>query len=114
MSIESVALMPRDPKNIGCPTWPPRIVMASPLLTPAKTGATHTKLSQRIARIEMLSADIAMMSPSVASSSRNSAGRRSEEHTSELQSHSDLVCRLLLEKKKDSPSAASRPHTLPA
>src|SRR5438034_11815102 len=26
-------------------------------------------------------------------------GTRSEEHTSELQSHSDLVCRLLLEKK---------------
>src|SRR5438034_7357502 len=31
---------------------------------------------------------------------------RSEEHTSELQSHSDLVCRLLLEKKKTS---ATRP-----
>src|SRR5437667_10911484 len=30
------------------------------------------------------------------------AGRRSEEHTSELQSHHDLVCRLLLEKKKTS------------
>src|SRR5438034_7899825 len=30
---------------------------------------------------------------------------RSEEHTSELQSHSDLVCRLLLEKKKDARSA---------
>src|SRR5438034_13271 len=29
---------------------------------------------------------------------------RSEEHTSELQSHSDLVCRLLLEKKKKSVS----------
>src|SRR5436190_18983007 len=28
---------------------------------------------------------------------------RSEEHTSELQSHSDLVCRLLLEKKKQAP-----------
>src|SRR5260221_5104871 len=27
---------------------------------------------------------------------------RSEEHTSELQSHSDIVCRLLLEKKKKS------------
>src|SRR5438132_8829822 len=26
---------------------------------------------------------------------------RSEEHTSELQSHSDLVCRLLLEKNRD-------------
>src|SRR5215204_3463925 len=29
------------------------------------------------------------------------ARRRSEEHTSELQSHSELVCRLLLEKKKN-------------
>src|SRR5260370_28217893 len=28
---------------------------------------------------------------------------RSEEHTSELQSHLNLVCRLLLEKKKNSP-----------
>src|SRR5260370_4384704 len=28
------------------------------------------------------------------------ARRRSEEHTSELQSHLNLVCRLLLEKKK--------------
>src|SRR2546428_4428988 len=31
--------------------------------------------------------------------------RRSEEHTSELQSRSDLVCRLLLEKKKELHSA---------
>src|SRR5260221_10597447 len=31
---------------------------------------------------------------------RPDRARRSEEHTSELQSHSDLVCRLLLEKKK--------------
>src|SRR5438034_6447803 len=30
----------------------------------------------------------------------NKEHQRSEEHTSELQSHSDLVCRLLLEKKK--------------
>src|SRR4051812_49910597 len=29
------------------------------------------------------------------------AARRSEEHTSELQSHVNLVCRLLLEKKKN-------------
>src|SRR5437588_5073150 len=34
---------------------------------------------------------------------------RSEEHTSELQSHSDLVCRLLLEKKKK-PLIQHRPH----
>src|SRR5438034_5265551 len=32
---------------------------------------------------------------------------RSEEHTSELQSHSDLVCRLLLEKKKKEKRQAS-------
>src|SRR5690242_21265616 len=33
-------------------------------------------------------------------------GRRSEEHTSELQSHVNLVCRLLLEKKKAPASTA--------
>src|SRR5690242_18400557 len=32
--------------------------------------------------------------------SRDVRGERSEEHTSELQSHVNLVCRLLLEKKK--------------
>src|SRR5690348_17499974 len=36
---------------------------------------------------------------------------RSEEHTSELQSPVHLVCRLLLEKKKQSPNA---PHTVVA
>src|SRR5438034_4039377 len=33
---------------------------------------------------------------------------RSEEHTSELQSHSDLVCRLLLEKKKTKKTEKSK------
>src|SRR5260370_19454870 len=48
--------------------------------------ATHVLLSQ----------------PVVASSceSRTCVAWRSEEHTSELQSHLNLVCRLLLEKKK--------------
>src|SRR5438034_8856686 len=41
---------------------------------------------------------------------RNPAwGLRSEEHTSELQSHSDLVCRLLLEKKNTSFPLPHRP-----
>src|SRR5215211_8089246 len=42
--------------------------------------------------------------------------RRSEEHTSELQSHSDLVCRLLLEKKKKKPNLhhlQDKQHTNP-
>src|SRR3712207_8547024 len=34
---------------------------------------------------------------------RNIASARSEEHTSELQSRQYLVCRLLLEKKKNTP-----------
>src|SRR2546427_9276108 len=36
---------------------------------------------------------------------------RSEEHTSELQSQSNLVCRLLLEKKKKTKSKPSTPYT---
>src|SRR5436190_16211254 len=36
---------------------------------------------------------------------------RSEEHTSELQSHSDLVCRLLLEKKKNILTHEGSQHT---
>src|SRR5947207_4309803 len=35
---------------------------------------------------------------------------RSEEHTSELQSHSDLVCRLLLEKKKKTQNKTDTPN----
>src|SRR5207248_10380420 len=38
--------------------------------------------------------------PHVAHASRNERLGRSEEHTSELQSPYDIVCRLLLEKKK--------------
>src|SRR5256886_3906717 len=42
---------------------------------------------------------------------RRAASRRlrSEEHTSELQSQSNLVCRLLLEKKKNMRSVCRRP-----
>src|SRR2546430_7717065 len=36
--------------------------------------------------------------------------RRSEEHTSELQSQSNLVCRLLLEKKKNIPTCRTQPY----
>src|SRR2546430_8646860 len=37
---------------------------------------------------------------------------RSEEHTSELQSQSNLVCRLLLEKKKNLPTPSTTRQTL--
>src|SRR5476649_1702727 len=44
------------------------------------------------------------------SSAAGSRPRRSEEHTSELQSHSDIVCRLLLEKKKHSYAHDRHPY----
>src|SRR2546421_9710932 len=40
-------------------------------------------------------------------------GGRSEEHTSELQSRSDIVCRLLLEKKKNNDEPPHDPHICP-
>src|SRR3989440_871123 len=42
---------------------------------------------------------------------RRRASSRLEEHTSELQSRSDLVCRLLLEKKKKSNNIRSEEQT---
>src|SRR5437868_9655437 len=52
------------------------------------------------------------------SSQRSSFGKagafaRSEEHTSELQSRFDLVCRLLLEKKKKNTIPTTPPHLIP-
>src|SRR5438034_9213433 len=53
----------------------------------------HTNDAPRLARLGLYAArHYAEIAPDVP--------HRSEEHTSELQSHSDLVCRLLLEKKK--------------
>src|SRR5690242_21274346 len=43
---------------------------------------------------------------------RNQRGDRSEEHTSELQSHVNLVCRLLLEKKKKNNKSKIEIHKL--
>src|SRR5207253_9328578 len=56
--------------------------------------------------------------PRIPRSPGRCASRRSEEHTSELQSRGHLVCRLLLEKKKHTLGEACRPttvrHTPPA
>src|SRR5438034_4856672 len=48
--------------------------------------------------VERLTARLRPLNPRAAIAA--AVDGRSEEHTSELQSHSDLVCRLLLEKKK--------------
>src|SRR5438034_8512124 len=66
------------------PCWRPR--SCSRLIAVEPVGCSRPQRAQQAHRLRLL------------------AGRqradRSEEHTSELQSHSDLVCRLLLEKKK--------------
>src|SRR2546428_7738047 len=61
-------------------------VLAGPRPPPSVAGASGARRRRR---------------PRVSEGRRNLRGNgRSEEHTSELQSRSDLVCRLLLEKKK--------------
>src|SRR5206468_4598943 len=72
----------------------------------------------RIAALDVLVRDVAVLVP-VLFLGDAEVDQRSEEHTSELQSRSDLVCRLLLEKKnstqrlprKDRPAADEvEPH----
>src|SRR5438034_5801071 len=64
---------------------------------PARNGAARCGASRRMWGVATADFNEAAITPAACSRSR---GIRSEEHTSELQSHSDLVCRLLLEKKK--------------
>src|SRR2546429_2649430 len=60
-------------------------------------------LSSEYARSRLCRAACNSRAPS-RSRTASRPGRRSEEHTSELQSRLHLVCRLLLEKKKTPPS----------
>src|SRR2546426_6605592 len=61
---------------------------------------SHTKSKNRCARL--------FVGPAMALSGLSTA--RSEEHTSELQSPCNLVCRLLLEKKKNSETSVHFPR----
>src|SRR5260370_32585554 len=65
-------------------------------LTPFSFASGH----QRQSRSSRFGAAFSSIQVPVAAAASSTAGMRSEEHTSELQSHLNLVCRLLLEKKK--------------
>src|SRR2546430_10494843 len=72
-------------------------------LPPVHRTHTHTHTHTRI------------NTPLLPSAQHHNTHKRSEEHTSELQSQSNLVCRLLLEKKKNTsqqlhPSATPSRH----
>src|SRR5690242_20823788 len=64
-------------------------------------GVTMGDTSGTRAVTACASTTICRSRPSLTGRCRCCSGARSEEHTSELQSHVNLVCRLLLEKKKE-------------
>src|SRR2546430_8631735 len=75
-------------------SWPfLKIVVRSPLPTETITRSVKTALRG-------IDPSLALIWPQPFSEILAEALGRSEEHTSELQSQSNLVCRLLLEKKK--------------
>src|SRR2546430_8350008 len=76
---------------------PPRSTLF-PYTTLFRSGATRLAHHARGGLVERLSRDTLL---SAGSAALGLVLSRSEEHTSELQSQSNLVCRLLLEKKKN-------------
>src|SRR5260370_3018825 len=89
------------------------------MITPSTTRNTASpkSLNPRIAQVSAgndaactalrTAASKAAASPCITALASHT--KRSEEHTSELQSHLNLVCRLLLEKKKRIPLHPSAP-----
>src|SRR5207237_5302445 len=74
----------------------------APWATPPSSCAHRTTCRRCRRRRESTSGSTATTSPRSSTTPPRSAGSlagRSEEHTSELQSHLNIVCRLLLEKK---------------
>src|SRR5438034_4671559 len=76
-------------------------------------GRNHARVYQQLAQqgeavrlVGVVDADLARADVVAREFGCRGFGSRSEEHTSELQSHSDLVCRLLLEKKKKKKQAS--------
>src|SRR2546430_13470731 len=73
------------------------------------------KLPQGLLRLgdrEAVQVDLTLHAILAAAQPAQHAGLRSEEHTSEPQSQSNLVCRLLLEKKNDRYAAGHLSHLM--
>src|SRR5256885_12800373 len=90
-----------------------RARLATSRPNPAKLKAPSTLITASVTREPRTpTPNISRPNPTSAATSRNRNSSRermrSEEHTSELQSPCNLVCRLLLEKKKNVASAAKR------
>src|SRR2546430_7277926 len=87
---------------------------------PRSTLFPYTTLFRSLAPFSLAAAEKVGNQAVMVSLGRPGAGEqllqsyRSEEHTSELQSQSNLVCRLLLEKKKYTVSARRAYHRPPS
>src|SRR5260221_3724148 len=77
-------------------------------LVSAKFAGVETPVTEAVTLYGPPAVPLAVKIAAIATPCALVVAVRSEEHTSELQSHSDLVCRLLLEKKK------KRQHVSPA
>src|SRR2546422_8380641 len=80
----------------------------SPLRAIKKTLSLRTGLLRPIHKINPPRLRSATIGPYFRKSNQDTFGKRSEEHTSELQSRLHLVCRLLLEKKKKTKKEITR------
>src|SRR5438132_9306814 len=95
-------MIPRPPRSTLFPYTTLFRSRVPPRIAPSEGADLPRGLRQAGARAEGVVARVHRSSEERAHQGEASrAPRRSEEHTSELQSHSDLVCRLLLEKKKN-------------
>src|SRR5260370_19424517 len=86
-------------------------------LFPYTTLFRSYRISRRLASLPNVPPDLKPYLSAATRQAYDAREVRSEEHTSELQSHLNLVCRLLLEKKKKirlmtQPSCDRQPHTL--
>src|SRR2546428_7762658 len=74
---------------------------------PISLGDVLCRLAHRLGRVELLHARVREAPADRGGALLDRVDGRSEEHTSELQSRSDLACRLLLEKKNKNVRADS-------
>src|SRR5438034_4428195 len=90
------------PRRRSCPATARSPICSGRMTQPAPLRPSPVPSISRLFAAAFLAIAVAGLAERVAiwRSARRTQADRSEEHTSELQSHSDLVCRLLLEKKK--------------
>src|SRR2546430_17702153 len=98
----------RAPAVIQCSSLAKQIIRRRPnQLTSAAASCTILEsANDACGRARQLATNQAGCASQFISNCVNARTQRSEEHTSELQSQSNLVCRLLLEKKKHMTSIA--------